>query len=54
MKIPVRLQQLMNILPHLEKFMNDENPAIEVLVQNLVYEIAKELNETLDEGEMDV
>ncbi len=42
-----RLNELWHLLKELEPFMDDKNPAINVLVQNLVYEIAKELNEKL-------
>ena len=43
----MRLNILFGLLTDIEPFMNDENKAIEVLVQNLVYEITKEMNEKL-------
>lgn len=43
----MRANILFGLLTDIEPFMNDDNKAIEVLVQNLVYEIAKELNHTL-------
>lgn len=51
MEMNYRLNMLWKLLTELEYFMNDKNPAIEILVQNLVYEIAKEMNETLEKEE---
>jgi len=39
----VRLRKLLKLLMDMEYFMDDENPAIRVLVKNLVYEIGVEL-----------
>ena len=43
----LRLNVLWKLMTELEPFMEDTNPAIEVLVQNLVYEISKEMRELL-------